>query len=276
MLPTDFTFSQTNLQDFTDCPALFDLRYCRHIVYPAVQSEPLETFEEHMQRGAAFHMLVQQHQVGVPPQVLTDSIDDDALLEWWQAYLTTPYAAAPTPTRAEITLSTPIAGFRLIAKLDLIAREDDGTLTIIDWKTAFKRPNRTFLASRLQTMVYPFVLVEAGRHLNDGQPIAPEQVRLMYWFPTHPKNPEIFAYDDEQHAGARARLERLIADIAARGDDDFRLTDDVRRCQFCEYRGLHLRGTHAGDWRDDDAAGDVLIDDGGVDFTLDQIAEVEF
>ncbi len=276
MLQDDFAFSQTSLQDFAECPALFDLRYRRHIVYPAAQSEPLDQLEDHMARGATFHTLVQQHQVGVPPDALEESIDDDQLFEWWQAYLTTPYAAAPTPTRVEISLSAPVAGNRLIAKYDLIAIDADGVFTIIDWKTSIKRPKREFLAARWQTRVYPYVLVEAGRGLNGGKAISPEKVRMVYWFPEHPRQPEVFSYDSDQHAATGMSLTTLIQDIARRGDDDFPLTDEVRRCGFCEYRGLHTRGIKASDWMGED--NDIELNDADAipDFTLDQIAEVEF
>ncbi len=69
-------------------------------------------------------------------------------------------------------LSAPLGKHRLLAKYDLIAVQD-GKATIYDWKTYRKRPRNEWLAARTQTRVYRALLVQAGAHLNKGQPFDP-------------------------------------------------------------------------------------------------------
>lgn len=274
MLPESFVYSQTSLQDFADCPALFDLRWRRRIKYPAAESEPLELVEAHMERGALFHQMIHQHTIGVPESVIAEAIDDDELAAWWADYLASGLRGLPDKRYAELTLSVPIAERRMVAKLDLLAFEPGREWVILDWKTSLHRPTRANLMARLQTTVYRYALVEAGAALNGGTPIDPAQVKMVYWFANFPDQPEVFTYSAGEHATAGQMLTQMIADIERRDDGEFPLTDDVRRCAYCAYRGLHDRGTKAGAFDAQELTDDApeMIPD----FTLDQVAEVAF
>jgi len=69
-IPDNFAFSQHNLQDYVDCPRRFELRYLKKLAWPAIQSEPVLAIERHMQLGERFHRMVQQHQSGLPADVV--------------------------------------------------------------------------------------------------------------------------------------------------------------------------------------------------------------
>lgn len=275
MLPEEFLYSQTSLQDFADCPALFDLRWRRRIKYPSPESEPLELVEAHIERGIQFHHMIHQHLIGIPDEAIDESLIDDELDTWWERFRATGLAGLPPDRTPELTLSVPIAGRRMVAKLDLLAANQGREWVIVDWKTSMRRPTRENLLSRLQTIVYRYALVEAGAALNGGKPIDPSQVKMIYWFANFPDQPEIFQYSADDHAAAGIRLTRMIADIERRADGEFPLTENVRRCAFCQYRGLHDRGTKAGDFETQDGDEGESID-ALLDFTLDQIAEVAF
>lgn len=275
-LSPDFTFTQSSLQDYVDCARRFELRYIERQRWPAVEAEPVLEHERHMQQGADFHRLVQQHLSGIPAEKLAPLVREEPLARWWTAYLNhgLDLPAARTP---ETALSAPLGEYRLLAKYDLLAVEPGERLVIVDWKTAQRRPRRDRVAARLQSWVYPYVLVEAGAHLNGGQPVAPEQVTMIYWYAEAPGEPHVFAYDSEQHARDRAQLSALIAEIVAR--TEFPLTGETRRCAFCTYRSLCDRGSGAGeiDAFDEDA---FMVDDAGdapgPDLDFDQVAEVAF
>jgi hypothetical protein len=274
LLPGTFQFSQSSLQDYVDCPRRFELRYLQQVKYPAAEAEPLAEHERQMQLGDDFHRLVQQHQAGVPESLLTATIQNETILRWWASYLKYGLSDLPLQRYAEATLVTRLNDFRLIAKYDLLAVESGQKLVIVDWKTSPKRPTRERLAKRLQTMVYRYVLVEAGQHLNDGEPVRPEQVSMMYWFAEHPDQPVIFDYDARQHIEAGEYLRGLIGEIEARSV--FELTPDTNHCKYCVYRSLNRRGIEAGNWLDED---NVAIEVGGLPdngFDFDQIAEIEF
>jgi hypothetical protein len=151
-----------------------------------------------------------------------------------------------------------LKGEPLIAKCDLIAVEPGQRVIIMDWKTSRKKPPRKWLAERLQTRIYRYLMVRAGASLNNGEPFAPEQVEMRYWFTNFPDQAETFAYDGAQFADDEAYLAELISTIVAQDDKTFPLTMDVRRCNFCQYRSLCARGARPGTFDEEDAflAGD--------------------
>lgn len=274
-LPDDFQFSQSSLQDYADCPRRFELRYLDQLQWPAIEAEPIQERERHMRRGADFHHMVHQHLSGVPADALAGTAATDPDLQrWWAAYRADSWIAALPETRyPELTLSAPVNGYRLLAKYDLVALQPGQRAVIVDWKTAQRKPARERLQERLQTVVYRYVLVEAGAHLNGGAIIAPEQVEMVYWFAVDPAHPIRFPYDAAQYAQDRDMLISLVGDIRARAVFD--KTADTHRCRFCVYRSLCDRGIEAGHEDEIDAEpGDETSVD--LDFDFDQIAEIEF
>lgn len=274
-LPRDFQFSQGNLQDYVDCPRRFQLRYILQRAWPAAQAEPLAEVEHHMEMGQAFHRLVHQHVLGIPADVLTHTITDPDLGRWWHNYLTTPPPDLPTALRrAEVVLSAPLGGYRLIAKYDLIAMSPGERAVIVDWKTSHRHPTRSALERRLQTRLYRYLLVEAGTPLNEGRPIGPEQVEMIYWFADSPAQPEHFPYDTAQFMADGEYLSDLIAEIE-RGDEEvWPLTTNERRCRFCHYRSLCERGVSAAPL--DEFNGEQTAPPVDLDIDLEQIAEIAF
>jgi hypothetical protein len=310
-LPTDFQFSQGSLQDYVDCPRRFQLRYIQRLAWPAVEAEPPLENERHLQQGAAFHRLVHQHVLGLSPERLSSTITDEELGRWWHNYLESALADPSASLYPEVVLSAPVSGHRLVAKYDLIAlmgssglgRSPSTTLrtgpspieglspspiekaVILEWKTSRKRPQRKWLAERLQTRVYPYLLVRAGSHLleigdgglemGDWRPFQPEQMEMVYWFANFPQDPERFPYDATQYEADDYYLASLIEKIKDLGDDDFPLTTQERRCRYCPYRSLCQRGVRAGSF---DEMEDELEwgDDFEVVLDFEQIAEIEY
>jgi hypothetical protein len=276
LLPPAFQFSQNSLQDYVDCARRFQLRYVIDQKWPAAESEPIDRHEHFLEQGSKFHLLVQRHLSGIPTEALTPH--DPLLAGWWQDYLRHPIADLPETVRLpELNLSTPVAGQRLTATFDLLALEPGQRAVIVDWKTSQRLPHRDTLAARLQTRVYPFVLVEAGTHLFGG-PIAPEQAAMIYWYANYPTQPQRFPYDAAQHAANREYLSGLIESILAHDEEEWPLTEDERRCKYCVYRSLCDRGVEAGPFGEWDE--DVLdIDPEAVadfDFDLDNVEEIAF
>ena len=283
-LPTNFQFSQASLQDYVDCPRRFQLRYVLQLAWPAQEVEPALENEQHVQQGAAFHRLVHRHLLGIPTEGLSRTIQESDLRRWWHNYLERGPQDLPEARYPEVVLSAPLAGYRLVARYDLVAMDAGRRAVIVDWKTSRKRTTREVLAERLQTKVYPYLLVRAGAHLNGDQAIAPEQVEMIYWFADYPQEPARFGYDAAQYEADGAYLTSLVEEIAGLGDDDLPLTAQEQRCKFCPYRSLCQRGVRAGTLDEVlDAALDAIIEDGpdagdafGVDIDFEQIAEVEY
>jgi hypothetical protein len=275
LLAEGFQFSQASLQDYADCPRRFELRHVQHVAWPAVEAEPALEHERYLQQGAAFHRLVHQHLLGIPADKLSASLRDPTLRGWWRDYLERGPTGLPATRYPELALSAPLSDYRLVAKFDLIAAEPGQRAVIVDWKTSRRRPSREWLAGRLQTRVYPYLLVRAGQYLNGGQPLQPEQVEMLYWFTNDAATPERFVYDAARYRADEATLMALVAEIAGSDEDGFPLTSDERRCRTCPYRSLCLRGGAAGALREieeEESPEDVL----DLALDLEQIAEIEY
>jgi hypothetical protein len=231
-----------------------------------------------LQKGARFHHLVYQHLLGVPAQRLSNSIHDEDLKRWWDNYIE--YAEhlsnAQEKKYPEITLTVPLGNYRLLAKYDLVVITPTRECTIIDWKTSRRRPRRTWLAERLQTRIYPYLLVRGGSHLACVPNLPPEQVKMVYWFTEFPDQPESFVYDQAQYQADQKYLEGLLNELELRVQaGDFPLTQDERQCAYCVYRSLCERGTNAG-LLDEMDAGIESQRDMEIDLNFEQVAEIEF
>jgi hypothetical protein len=195
------------------------------------------------QEGEDFHRLVQRHLLGIPAERLERHARTPELRRWWQNYRSGIGLEELTEARAlhpETSLSAPLGPFRLVAKFDLIAATADGKFIIYDWKTYRKRPSAESLAARLQTRVYRALLAEAGNLLNEGRPIPPARIEMIYWFADFPEGPGRFSYSEGQFARDWAELERLAREISDR--KDFPLTDDWSHCRYCPFRSYCDRG----------------------------------
>lgn len=278
LLPPGFQFSQRSLQDYVDCRRRFQLRYLQGLAWPAVESEPQLEHEKRMQSGSAFHRLVQQHLLGVPSERLTEMVQDD-LKRWWESYLGLVEGLDLAENKlVEATLTAPLASYRLVAKYDLIYWQHDGdglSVTIIDWKTSLIRPPRSWLADRLQTRIYPYLLVKAGSPFTEGELLKPEGVEMLYWFAEHPHKPERFFYDSKGYQLDHEYLTGLVGEIEGLTEDEFTLTEDESRCNFCTYRSLCNRGVGAGTYEGLET-GQEMGDEGDFSLDFDHIAEIEF
>lgn len=275
MLPDNFQFTQSNLQDYETCPRRFDLRYRQHLQWPAEQTAPVMETERRMRLGSEFHWLAHQHALGIPLDALTAAASADPSPElgaMWQNYLVhRPADLATDGVRLfpEVTLATVLNGFRLAAKFDLLAALPDERVLIVDWKTNLRRPRADRLRARAQSRVYPLVLARAAESLL-GAPVAPEAITMIYWFTAAPADPEVMPYSAAQLAADETFLAARIAEIATA--DEFPLTEDERVCRFCVFRSFCERGDIAGPL--DEFEDDFAFDD--LDLDWEQVSEIAF
>lgn len=268
----DFQFSQNNLQDYIDCSRRFQLRHILQQKWPAVQSQPVVEQERHMQQGARFHNLVYQHQLGLPAESLQPLAAENNLGDWWQNYLERSPRPLPARRYPEFTLTAPFAGFRILAKYDLLAVDPGQRVMIVDWKTSLKAQSMPYLRERMQSRLYPFLAVLAGSCINNGSPVQPEQVEMVYWFANEPENVVRFAYNQQRFYEDQQFFYNLISEIAAKNEGQFTVTGNAQRCVYCTYRSLCGRGESAGPWQEDEDQQDRDLS--SLDF--DAVGEIRF
>jgi len=271
----DFRFSSQSLQDYVECQRRFALRYLQRLDWPAEESSPYLAFEHHRQKGNLFHTCVERYFHQVDPALIEKHIADDDLRDWWQRFLRFMDGKKITFSAPEILFQTSLRDHVLIAKFDLLVKNDENTFTIYDWKTIAgeKRPTRAVLAEKMQTLVYPYVLCASATPEGDWQKISPAQVELIYWFPQFPTDPEKFAYSSVQMQENEKVLLALMDEIAQKSKDDFPKTEDEKRCRFCVYRSYCGRGSQAGSFSGRDEEFDLELEELDLDIeTAEEIA----
>ncbi len=252
-IPNDFRFSQTNLQDYLDCPRRFELRYIQKLKWPAEPTQSHEDQELFIQRGLMFHRSVRQYFMGLPAEILEQRLIDPTLVDWWKNFLAwcenEPFLNKPF---SEITLQGKLFERRFIASYDLVTQQNNGKILIIDWKTTPSRAASQFLKKRVQSKLYPVLLLAAGRHLfEESKDFLPHNLEMMYWFTGHPEDPEIFTYSQAQYEEDLYFLQKVIEEVEQTPLHAFRQTTDTKRCNYCVYRSLCERGKKAGEWNKD-------------------------
>ena len=245
--------SQSALSAFARCQRRFYLRYVRRLEWPAPLTGSEQEWERSLRRGERFHLLAQQHALGLPADEIARASGDEELTAWWARFRDHPPPAPEGPgvrvhteLELEVTLTS---GRRLLARFDRLVVSggpDGGRLDIFDWKTGSPSP-REHLERSWQTRVYRFVALEGSASLAPG-PVAPEGVRFVYWQSAQPEAPVALTYDREQHEEARRSIEEAAAEIEGRleaGEAAFPRTDDIGRCRRCPYRTYCDRGREA-------------------------------
>ena len=288
-LPSTFAFSQSSLQSYVNCPRRFWLAYVEQLSWPALEAAPYDEQEQLLRLGGQLHQLIERAEAGLPTDLLTEGLDYP-LDEWFESYLRHRPADLPTEVvEVERVLSAPMAveagQFRLAARYDLIAIGGEGSerrAVVLDWKTNRRVTRRPILQQRMQTLVYPYVLVEASAGLPWG-PLAPEQVEMRYWFTAAPADPVSFSYNGELHAANRDRFARLLDQIlSGERERDFPKVADTdenrkRYCGYCIYRSRCDRGVEAGELEeyDEEAFTDEDLER-ALEFTLEDVQALAF
>jgi len=246
-LPQPLEFSQTSLQDYLECPRRFELSSLQETIWPAAHSAPLVKFEELTEMGTRFHQLCHQFFLGVDPDLIASTISEPKLNQLWNAFL--PYGQSLRARKMyfEQLLRLPFQDHFLVAKYDLIVQEPEGQYLIIDWKTASKKPSKSLLANRVQTLLYPFIFQQTGRDLFDKDKLSPAEITMQYWYPQASDPEEVFPYSTPRHQEVSQFLSNLIAEIelAVKLGEPFPLTEDLDDCQYCIYRSYCERGNQA-------------------------------
>lgn len=258
-LSPDFTFSQHSLGDFADCPRRFYLRYVLRQPWPLVEAGPLGDqsaleYQAYLRKGALLHRWIERHWLGMDAATNART-DDPELRVWWERFVSADLNGLPPERFPELALAAPLGAYRLYARFDLLAAPGPdsgaGDWVVVDWKTlrGASPPSYGFLKNRIQTRAYLYVLATAGSPFNRGQPPPPERCVMRYWLANFPERPWVeIRYSRDELEADRARLTRLVERIAnGVVEADFPLTDDERKCTYCNFRTRCRRAGAPGD-----------------------------
>ncbi|MFM6190147.1 MAG: PD-(D/E)XK nuclease family protein [Planktothrix sp.] len=204
---TRFRLSQQHLNLLSLCPRKFQYTYLDQLVSPVSPDD-----EERIAWGNQFHLLMQQHELGLPVEVLLN--EDTELKRCYTEFIKVASDILTLNADASNSIFRQaehdrILNFKddlLVVVYDLIKAEKQQA-QIFDWKTYPRPQNRHLLEQNWQTRLYLYVLVETSQYL-------PEQVSMTYWFVKSPqKQPPqslYFPYTQQQHQKTYEDLTQLI------------------------------------------------------------------
>ena len=273
---TTLHLSQSNLQDFSDCPRRFQLKVIDNITWPAAFAEPISQFEKATEIGNKFHQLSHQFFSGIYLDTLQSTISDPDLLTMWKNFSSFATDLESTTHFTEIILGMPFMRHQLIAKYDLVLKTNNDKYIIYDWKTSLNKPSRTLLSQRYQTFLYPYIFVKTGNSIFNTEIPSPQNVSMNYWYPMSSDPEEIFPYSDVLYSENTDQLKEVISKIDGYviSKEIFPLTDDLTQCAKCMFRSLCERGVQTAKL---DLFTEIDQEDlSGFQFDLENINELEF
>jgi len=239
LIPSNFVFSQSSLQTFDYCPRRFYLRYLKKLVWPA-QMVSEQNQSKDRDAGVRFHQLIHQYFLGFELETLRKIADydsDSRMMAWFENFLQSPFAHLPGNLNPEKSFKTEIAGYQLIAKVDLLQNHDN-QIKIYDWKTSQKLPKASSLLKQAQSKVYPLVISKA---------IAPkiQNLCLIYWEANFPNQTIELESNLSDWQKFENELSDQIREIIGLKEEEFVMTDDLQKCGWCEYRSFCHRAVSA-------------------------------
>ncbi|MFK5634657.1 MULTISPECIES: ATP-dependent helicase [unclassified Ornithinimicrobium] len=178
-------------------PATFRARLRRPVPRPPAPHARLgTTFHAWVEQHYAAAALVDVHEVlGSGPE--DDPADDVLLLQ--RHFLDSEWAGR-TPTAVEVGVETTVGGRRVRGRIDAVFADDDGGVTIVDWKTGRQGGPEQQRVRSLQLAVYRLAYARlTGRRTGE--------VRAAFFFAAtgHTLRPPLPGEDE---------LERLVSELA--------------------------------------------------------------
>ena len=274
-IESGFRFSANNLQEYLNCPRRFELKYLLRQPYPAVVSQPVLEFEQKITEGKQFHLIVNQFFSGVPKDILLKRNTTAPVNSWLTAFFPFVEQFSHLNFLSEYSLLIPFEGFQLLARYDFLVQLENGSVLILDWKTGGRQPLLAYYEKRIQTILYPYLVDECLPFSSISTPENPSSIMMQYWFPNFPNTNIQFSYSVAAHKDSEIFLKHLIREIQSTSIGEFRKTEKIPRCSYCQYRTLCERGVHAGsfDQVDDE---EVDLNDLIESITLDALDEIQY
>ena len=231
----NFYFSQTAIKTYLTCPLDFRSRYIDKLIWPSEYNKT-EKQQQQIERGQIFHTLANRYFLGIGSQEKV-GLEAEAreYLERLQAYLPLEDGVRYLP---EYELRLNQDGIRLMAKFDLLYIDNEnGQVIIYDWKTGDNKPEASYYQNDLQTILYQFILVEAGeRYLPVDFEL--KDLKMIYWNPNFPEAELEVEYSKEQHQENKNYLYNIIEEILELEYAEYAELTPGDKCYRCNYRPI--------------------------------------
>lgn len=249
--------SQTQLNLLEICPRKFQHTYLEQLGALATPEQ-----QERLMVGSQFHLLMQQHELGLPVEPLVQ--EDIQLKGWYEAFVQAAPQILALSSQREVTFrqsehqrylefrdDRSDSSYLLTVIYDLLVC-DEQHARILDWKTYPRPQSARWLQQNWQTRLYPFVLAETSSYL-------PEQISMTYWFfqggdraAAEPQSLN-FPYNTPLHEQTRQDLNQILSRLThwlqcyETQRESFPQVAEFSPCQSCNFalRCQRLQSTQA-------------------------------
>lgn len=231
--------TQTQISAYERCKRFYYLKYVSRLVWPVEVTD-----RRQIRQGEDFHLLIRQLLMGFPRSSLLVPADSENLSGWLDVFQREDPIGKPDMIFPEREVTVNYADVLWLGKFDALAVYD-GEIRIFDWKTSGRKPDAAHYLSSPQTRLYRFLAKTcAARLLGASQHGIPaENIEMVYWFPEYPEETIRLPYSEEAYARDVTWLRTLSRTMTSLNEEDYPLTENLRRCNHCDYRTHCFPGT---------------------------------
>ncbi|MFW6022113.1 MAG: PD-(D/E)XK nuclease family protein [Halanaerobiaceae bacterium] len=260
-------FSQSALAIYEKCPLKFRRRYIDGLYWPQDWGGNMEQ-KEIIETGKRFHRLAQRYYAR--GEVMDAEMLSGELRHWFENLREfRPYTEQDVfYPEHEIRINKD--GIKIVAKFDLLyLNKVKNKFIIYDWKTNQKPfSNKKDYSESMQSIVYLYVLAQAGSQYFPVDMLKTQDIGLTYWNPRFPGNVKNVKYSQRKFVSDKKFLINKINEIKSLSYDEFVGVNEEKICKYCEYRPICFNKNPE--------LIEVEEDDLGLDMDWETIEEIQF
>lgn len=230
-----FYYSQNSINTFKSCPLKFKYKYIENINWKSDDIENRDYYES-LEMGTEFHLVCERYFDNIPT-----GLNNESKYEKFTKWLDKIKELIPIDDNnkyiPEYEIRYKKDDIKLQAKYDLVVIKEN-KVEIWDWKTENRKLTYKNAESRIQTIVYLYVLGESLKILFNKN-IPYENITMNYYQPDYMDEPISIKYSLQKRKSYEEKLKFYINTITY---SDFYIQDNElqnnKHCSFCEFNKL--------------------------------------
>jgi hypothetical protein len=230
-----FYYSQNSINTFKSCPLKFKYKYIENINWKSDDIENRDYYES-LEMGTEFHLVCERYFDNIPT-----GLSNETKYEKFTKWLDKIKELIPIDDNnkyiPEYEIRYKKDDIKLQAKYDLVVIKEN-KVEIWDWKTENRKLTYKNAESRIQTIVYLYVLGESLKSLFNKN-IPYENITMNYYQPDYMDEPISIKYSLQKRKSYEEKLKFHINTITY---SDFYIKDNElqnnKHCSFCEFNKL--------------------------------------
>jgi len=224
-------YSQNLLNTFDKCPFRFKIKYLDNIRWKKDSIDD-EDYYENMKMGLDFHLIAQRYFSNIPVVINDSNIE---LLHFTKSLREKFTIIDENIYLPEYEIKMRKDNIRIQAKYDLIIIKPNNKIEIWDWKTENRKLDYKEVSTRMQAIVYMYILGERSLEIFDRE-ICLEDISMSFWQPQFKEDIITINYSKSNH---RIYEEKIMEITRRLTNYDFSLDFNIelysKQCKYCEF-----------------------------------------